>query len=396
MALQDLTPQLRTRMSRVERLVGMFVFLAALLMGTAFVYYLWQTSERRGWFVNKVPYYCYTRDAIGLKAGDPVRLLGREVGRIVLVDTTPSDEWFITNNYNVFVKFEVRQPYYGYIWTDSRVRFVTPDFFSPRYLEVTRGTNGVATVFDPKRFEDAKLYFEKSPQDPISLRAVRSGQWQPEDRPEGTNAVVRSGKPPPGVFLLTDESPTLAQRAEEIVQTAALALPALTNRLDQVLVQAAGAASNANLLLTELQPPLTQLRDILARIQSQDGAIGRMLLTSNLQGQVESTLAGMEGTLTNTTALIRTSETQLQDLTRRIAVTLDNVALVTSNLSAQVNANSLVLGEVSSLVVNADDMVQGLKRHWLLRSAFAGATNPPLESVVAPSVGLPPAALPRP
>lgn len=388
MALQDLTPQLRTRMSRVERLVGMFVFLAALLMGTAFVVYLWQTGERRGWFENKIPYYCYTRNAVGLKPGDPVRLLGREVGRIVKVETTPPDDWFVVNNYNVFVKFEVREPYFGYIWTDSRVKVVSDSFFSPLYLEVTRGVSGRATVLQPKRFEDSKLYFEKSPDDPISLRAVRRGKWQPEDRLDSTNTAARPAKVPEGVYLLTDETPTISQRAEEIVRTVAVALPSITNRIDEVLAQSSGAASNASVVIAQLQPPLAQLRDLLARLQTQDGAVGRMLLTTNLQGQVEATLAGMEGTLTNTTSLIRTSEAQLQDLTRRIGITLDNVALVTSNLSAQVNANSLVLGEVSSLVVNADDMVQGLKRHWLLRSAFGATTNAPLESVVSPSVEL--------
>ena len=32
MALQDLTPQLRTRLSRMERAVGWFVFLATVLL----------------------------------------------------------------------------------------------------------------------------------------------------------------------------------------------------------------------------------------------------------------------------------------------------------------------------------------------------------------------------
>ena len=49
MALQDLTPQLRTRLSRVERAVGWFVFLATLLLLFGFGYYLKHTAERRGW-----------------------------------------------------------------------------------------------------------------------------------------------------------------------------------------------------------------------------------------------------------------------------------------------------------------------------------------------------------
>jgi hypothetical protein len=57
---------------------------------------------------------------------------------------------------------------------------------------------------------------------------------------------------------------------------------------------------------------------------------------------------------------------------------LENLANLTSNLNAQVQANTNMLGELSRLIVNADDMVQGLKRHWLLRSAFkTKKTNAP-------------------
>ncbi|MGE4183058.1 MAG: MlaD family protein [Limisphaerales bacterium] len=375
MALQDLTPELRTRMSRVERLVGLFILLAGLLVLVGFAYYLRDTGKRRGWFVNKVPYYCYTRDANGLKAGDPVRLLGRVIGRIVQVETNPLDPWFTENNYTVTVKFEVHEPHFGYIFDDSTVHVVSADFFGARLLEVAPGDPdvGLITVGPEPRWED---------------KTVRSD----DPKVEGMvplRDVIRKGK---GVWLKkVEEAPALASRVEEIVRTLAEALPSMNRQLDQVLTGATTTVSNVNLTLTHLQPSLTNLQALTERLGAEDGVIGRMVLTTNLQGQVSGTLASMESTLTNTTSLLRTSEIQLQDLTRRIALTLDNVALVTSNLSAQVNANSLMLGEVSSLVVNADDMLQGLKRHWLLRSAFgATATNPPIESIVVPSLEISP------
>jgi ABC-type transporter Mla subunit MlaD len=141
MALQDLTPQLRTRMNRAERLAGVFVFAAVLLMIVAFGFYLYFTGKRRGWFVNKVPYYCYVADSTGLKEGDPVRLLGRTVGRIVQIEACPSDQWFVDNNYNVMIRFEVQAPYFGYILTDSRVRLLPSDYLGTRYLDETREDN---------------------------------------------------------------------------------------------------------------------------------------------------------------------------------------------------------------------------------------------------------------
>jgi len=47
MALQDLTPQLRTRLSRVERAVGWFVFIATALLLFGFGYYIYHTAERK-------------------------------------------------------------------------------------------------------------------------------------------------------------------------------------------------------------------------------------------------------------------------------------------------------------------------------------------------------------
>jgi hypothetical protein len=50
-----------------------------------------------------------------------------------------------------------------------------------------------------------------------------------------------------------------------------------------------------------------------------------------------------------------------------------------------VQANTNMLGGISKTVMDADDLVQGLKRHWLLRSAFkTKATNAPPAKPVSP------------
>ena len=53
MPLQDLTPQLRTRLNKMERAVGWFVFFAAVLLLFGFGYYIYHTAERKGWFLAK-------------------------------------------------------------------------------------------------------------------------------------------------------------------------------------------------------------------------------------------------------------------------------------------------------------------------------------------------------
>src|SRR5262245_13717056 len=122
MALQDLTPQLRTRLRRVERLVGLFLLITFVVMLAGFVYFLWHTAQTRGWFVTKIPYYTYIADATGLKVGTPVTMMGFNIGEITKIDQMPMDIWYLTNRYNVFIGFKVREPYDGYIWTDSKVK----------------------------------------------------------------------------------------------------------------------------------------------------------------------------------------------------------------------------------------------------------------------------------
>ena len=57
---------------------------------------------------------------------------------------------------------------------------------------------------------------------------------------------------------------------------------------------------------------------------------------------------------------------------------LENLSDITSNLNGQVQVNTNILSDISRAIIDADNLVQGLKRHWFLRSAFkTKATNAP-------------------
>src|SRR6516225_8659730 len=149
MALQDLTPQLRTRLSRMEREVGWFVLLAAGLLVFGFAYYVYNTAERKGWFKIKATYYTYTEGASGLKEGDPVKLMGLDVGQITLIVPMPAEQF----EHNMFVEFALKDPFYGYVWTKgSKAKVATADLLGKRVLEVSKGTGGHPThIFWPQR-----------------------------------------------------------------------------------------------------------------------------------------------------------------------------------------------------------------------------------------------------
>ncbi|MCX8109338.1 MAG: hypothetical protein N3G20_11105, partial [Verrucomicrobiae bacterium] len=47
-----------------------------------------------------------------------------------------------------------------------------------------------------------------------------------------------------------------------------------------------------------------------------------------------------------------------------------NLSAIISNLNLQVQANTNFVTTLHALVAHTDELIQGLKRHWLFRSAF--------------------------
>ncbi|MEI2724856.1 MAG: MlaD family protein [Verrucomicrobiota bacterium] len=308
MALQDLTPQLRTRLNRMERAVGWFVLVATALLIFGFGYYLQNTAKRKGWFKKRVPYFTMIDRATGLRVGDPVMLMGFEVGQITDIKPLPPDYF----DYNVYIEFEIREPDYGYLWTEGSRAKVEADFLGKRVLEVTKGTGGHATyLFYPLR-QMTLLEAEKIslPEDWALGRDVYDGSGTNleirartplrldtlaklrqlgvltfpvlDQREEQTTPVVwhdQTGgyvnlvpKSDPGAnlkaniyWLVADESPAIAERLQKLVDQVEQALPnvlSLTNQIESVLTHSAHLASNLNVAALSAQPACFEPRPI--------------------------------------------------------------------------------------------------------------------------------------
>jgi ABC-type transporter Mla subunit MlaD len=398
MALQDLTPQLRTRLSRMERAVGWFIALAMVLLLVGFVYYVYQTAENKGWFLTKATYYTFSDRATGLKLGDPVMLMGLVAGQITEMKPMPPEE-----AYNIYVEFEIKAPFYGYLWTEgSRAKIATAGLLDKRVLEVTKGTGGYPTyIFNPLRevtMAEAQatpdlskwllaqevwdatgtnlLAKAKSPlinltvlaaagctnlliMDTAEKRKLMTGIWN--DKAGRYDAYTRGGK----YGLLPDESAAITERLEKLVGEVEQALPSilgLTNQLMTVLSNSASLTSNLNAVALDTRPAISNLTTLTAQLQ-RPGALGEWLLPTNINRQ-------LEGTLGTADAVMASANTNLTALAENLGRSLDNLANLTSSLNGQVQVNTNILGEISRAIVNADSFVQGLKRHWLLRSAF--------------------------
>jgi len=391
MALQDLTPQLRTRLSRMERAVGWFVFLATALLLFGFGYYIYHTADRKGWFLIKAHFFTYVQSSSGLNVSDPVVMMGFPVGDITSISVTePGDP------HNVRVEFEVRDTYFRYIWAQgSFVKVNSADFLGKRQLEVTRGTNGPAICVTQPGFiktipeleqiiatetnrwqlyqdvldEDSNIVFgaytmlTQSNLERMAQLNLESNSVCAYDNSIGRDHIVaawhrrthRYENFQPGsddVWLRAVETPPISDQLQAMVTQVQNALPgilSLTNKLSAVLDSAATAASNLNTTIVAVQPMVTNFAVISDQLREPGGPLVWALGT-NSNDQIQ-------GSLTNVDALLM------------------NLADITSNLNAQVQANTNMLGSISKAVVDADDLVQGLKRHWLFRSAFK--TNAP-------------------
>lgn len=369
MPLQDLTPQLRTRLSRVERWVGVFVLLATLLMLFGLGYYIHQVAKRRGWFLQNAPYHTYVQSATGLKVGDPVRMMGFDVGEITIIEAMEPKDWF-----NVYVQFQIKEPYYGYLWTDSRVRVGSKDLLGGRYLEVTKGSWGAATVLTGTNNNQIIGLLDFKVKTNINHVPITASELRYVAPTNGAK----------GYWLNMDESPALTERLEKVVDIVELALPdflSLTNDLKSAITSVANLVRHTDQLLLSAQPVVTNLHAITENLRRPEGALGEWLLSPELRWQVGQTLTSANATLVTTRQGVDT-------LSSNLVVSLQHLASLTSNLNAQVQANNLILSDISTLIIDTDAMVQGLKRHWLLKGAFgSSSTNPPPASKLRPRVG---------
>jgi ABC-type transporter Mla subunit MlaD len=409
MPLQDLTPQLRTRLSRLERVVALFVGLAVLLLLTGLGFFFYRQGQERGWFKRKLPYFTFVRTGSGLKVGDRVRLMGFDAGEVIQIEAEPPEGY-----YNVFVAFRIWAPYYGYLWTNSSAKIVAADFLGHRYIEVTKGTNyGAPTYlfheFREIDFTDAadlsvsNLVFGQAiyaqngkdllavPYTPLSFDAIQRltaagvteaqviDKNHPVKRPAGiwNPQLARYERFPrkfeKGYFLQPQEATAVADRLERLADTIESAVPnilGLTNELNRLLTRAADATDQANRLLEDARPTLAHVAQITGNLTNSQGALGDWLFTSNFTERVTEMLGNANTVVTNTDARLEMLTTNLTSALSGLDLTLENLANITSNLHAQVNANTNMVSDVSRLIIDADNLVQGLKRHWLLRSAF--------------------------
>lgn len=389
MPLQDLTPQLRTRLSRVERGAGWFVFLATIVLLFGFGYHLYTLAAKRGWFVTKARFHIYVSSSTGLNVGDPVTIMGFSVGNITGVHPMRPG-----TSHNVRVEFDVFDPFFRYIWSEGSIAKVNAaGFLNQRQIEVTRGTNGYAicvtqpiTVFT--NLDDLKADVDAQPgewqlaqeiYDTHSNLLFRAYTWLTDSNLERIaafhfpsvtaynnrqrdkdyvvawwhrreHAYEASTPSDDTAWLPVAETPPVADRLQAMITDVQNALPnflTLTNQLSRILGNSANVTSNLNKTIIETHPVLNNAN----------------LFITHLDTNLNISIVETHPLLTNANEFVA-------NLNTNVTATLMNTANITSNLNAQVQSNSNLLGNVATTIHHYDTFIQGLKHFWLLRHLF--------------------------
>ncbi|HMJ91858.1 MAG TPA: MlaD family protein [Candidatus Acidoferrum sp.] len=348
MPTQDLTPQLRTRLSRLEKVVGWFVTIATLLLVAGLAYYIYTLAERKGWFLTKAPYFTYLHSGAGIRPGDSVKLMGFDAGKITQVKPEKPN-----STENVYVEFVMYEPNFGYVWNDSWVLVRSAGLLGARFLEVTKGgTRSTNDLHSTYKEEFGKL---------VQVFSRETGafkEWKEADGP---------------FELFAEEPPELSSQLDEVVKMAKVSITnilQLTNALNKTLTNAAEATEHLKEVLLAAKPLVTNMTLITEHLKEPRGSLGNWIIPTNMQGPLALLLTNANSTVGNVNSTVTNANTNLVAVFSNVTVSLENLANITSNLNSQVQANTNVVSSLSDLIVHADDMIQGLKRHWLLRSAF--------------------------
>jgi ABC-type transporter Mla subunit MlaD len=353
----------------MERAVGWFVVLATALLFFGFGYYVYKTAERKGWFLKKITYQTGVSTATGLKVGDPVRLMGYDVGDISDIIPNEPNAYF-----NITIRFRVKvdaNKWPGYIWSDSQVKVNASDLLGNRFLEITKGVAGVPTVLESTNGELHGILLRHVIKDRLEA-LEKAGETRSNalailnvEATANSEKFYSSHFHANVYFLDPAESPAVTERLDKLVSQAEAALPNilnLTNQLMTVLSNTATLTSHLSDVAANARPAVSNLALATAHLD-QPGALGEWLLPTNINSKLDSVLGGADTTLI-------TANSNLYVLAQNLNQSLENLANMTSNLNDQVQSNTNILSEISRTIVDADNLVQGLKRHWLFRSAF--------------------------
>ena len=321
---------MKFRIKYADRIVGLFVLLAALALATGII--LLGANQR--WFSRDYRFTTRLNSAAGASPGTPIYLKGFQVGKIQRLRLNDQNQ--------VDADFVIFDTYYPKVRENSILELVT----SPIGL-------GTQLLFHPGK----------------SAAVLKEGSFIPlADSPEGKDLIDQElvDIPPKDdtvTRLLADVSPLL-ENLNKTVVTVNRTLTELnraiagqsTTPLANIVTQASDAMTKVDDLAGSIGAIADNLKATTAAIRDPTGLVPKLL---DAKGSIK-TLLDDKGALY---ASVTSSLTALQG-------TLKNVQDIAASLNAQMPSIAVTLEEGRTAIQQAQDVLEGLKNNPLLKGGI--------------------------
>lgn len=338
----------RTSYSFQERLVGLFVLAAPLVLIALF----WINSDTRHLFEDRVTYYVLMANALDVTRETSVRISGIEVGAVDAIDVTPDNQIRLT--------LKIRQRFAGMVRSDSVASLSSLSLLGKTAINITPGDNA------RDRLEEGAFLEAKEVESLDSLM----------DEVVPTLAQLRSTIAAVGTLVESVEPRQITAIAEDM-HVAVANLRQLSDRLLNTEL-----AYLDNLLLNVSR----DLGLVTEQIASGRGSIGRLLFDEQMAADLAAALNRSSQALGSANQVLDSLHPLVNDAgamtanlrglaaglpetgteIRRLAVQLNGLA---STLSVELQEFPKLLTQMKMLMEETDRLLDGMKRLWPLSGA---------------------------
>lgn len=305
-----------------ERLVGVFVLLALAVIFAL----IFINSRTTHLFESRITYHAYLKNAQGVNTDSVVKVSGIDVGRVTALDISADNQ--------VHIELFVYERFHELIRADSKAALSKLSLFGNASIDIRAGSLQAAML--P---EGATLSIEE----PLSLDE-----------------------------LMADLTPVM-EKTKIIVEGVA----ALVQAIDPQEVKTTSQ---------ELSKTMTSLRAISEQVATGKGALGQVVYSREVEGNVVRSMASMEAILAKADQRLAEMEPLMkhaaviteegQGLTRELAGLAAESKLLVNQMNTAMGTVNVELQQLPELVSRmkllmeaTDRTLQGMQRIWPLSSA---------------------------
>jgi len=257
----------------------------------------------------KVALYLYIPDATGLDKGSPVAVNGVDVGKVLMVRLSGSNQ----PNRIVRVSLEVAASRLPDIPVDSTAELGTETVIGDKFVDITSGREA--------RHVRAGEEIQFKPSQDL-MKSLDLSQFTQQLRQVDANIRdVQEGRNPLGQFFASEDLYDQVLNGVTKIQSAIQAAVKTTGQI--------GAALYTDQLYRQIRQPLLDLDQTLARLQSGQGDAGRLLRDPAQYAEMLNNIGGLRQSIAGlqSSAFIQ-SDTLYADLNRSLlslAARLDQI-----------------------------------------------------------------------